>query len=438
MILKSNSTNVSLMQTHARRRLLSWLISIIMFSSCVLAARSAWRAGAARLLAKYASDELQNEAAQRAVELSPADPETHAARGVVRYNLKDMSGALAEFEWAAALRPRDYFLWLQLGRARDEAGDAAGAARALQEAIRLAPYYSEPRWQYGNVLYRQGRLDDAFTEMRRAAESNPTLDPAFIDLVWSTYKGDARAVENVVRPQTDAQRLTLARFFARKGQGDEALALFPATGEIPQDDRKALLGELRKAKQFRAAYEGGAGGRDAGAGGATDGVGVVTDPGFEGHINPSETGFGWRQEHALDGVRLSVDTQGPKSGSRALLIEWAGHANPAATVISQLVLVQPGARSRLSFAARTESVVTGGLPLLVVLDASAADERILAQSQTLPQGTSVWQEYEVAFTAAAQTQAVLISVRRQSCESQPCPMFGRVWLDDFSLRKLTD
>lgn len=431
------------MKTHALRRLLPPLASLILFSTCALAAWGALRAGAARLLAKYAGVSLLGGPAQRAVEMSPADPETHSARGVVLYSQKEMSGALEEFERAAALRPRDYFLWLQLGRARDEAGDAEGAISALQEAIRLAPFYSEPRWQYGNVLYRRGRLDDGFAEMRRAAESDPSLEPAFVDLAWGTYKGDALAVESVVRPRTDAQRLTLARFFAGKGKADEALTLFRAAGEIPKDDRKALLVELIKAKQFRAAYEVWARGRDAdargatdGTGGAADGVGVVTDPGFEGHVNTSEVGFGWRQEHALEGVRLSLDAQEPKSGSRALLIEWGGHANPAATVISQLVLVEPGARYRLSFAARTEGVVTGGLPLLVVADASADDERVLAQSQTLPQGTSVWHEYEVTFNAAAKTQAVLISVRRQSCEASPCPMFGRVWLDDFSLRKL--
>ncbi|MCA1816990.1 MAG: hypothetical protein LC746_11390, partial [Acidobacteria bacterium] len=62
--------------------------------------------------------------------------------------------------------------------------------------------------------------------------------------------------------------------------------------------------------------------------------------------------------------------------------------------------------------------------------------RVLAQSKTLPQGTTNWATYDVEFTAGAKAEAVLVAVRREGCDASPCPMFGRVWLDDFSLRKL--
>lgn len=387
--------------------------------------------GAARLLAKYAGGSLASEPARRAARMSPEDPETHSALGLVLYNTKE-SGALAEFERAAALRPRDYVLWLQLGRAREEAGDAEGALRALGEALRLAPFYSAPRWQFGNVLYRRGRLDEAFAELRRAAESNPTLYPALADLAWGTYRGDAREVERVVSPHGGAERLALARLFARKGRPDLALAQFREAGEIDADDRRSFLKELLRARQFTAAYEVWAGGRE----GARGGAGLFNEPGFEGRVNTSELGFGWRQERELEGVTLSIDAQSPGSGARSLLVEWGGQANPGVTVISQLVLVEPGARYHLSFRARTEGVKTGGPPVFVVADASAEDARVLAESKPLPRGTAAWQEYSVEFTTTPKTEAVLVSLRRQNCDANPCPMFGRVWLDDFSLRKL--
>lgn len=418
------------MKTNSRR-LLQTLISIALFASCALAASGAWRAGAARLLAKYAGGSLAPEPARRAVRMSPEDPETHSALGLVLYNTKE-AGALAEFERAAALRPRDYVLWLQLGRAREDAGDAEGALQALGEALRLAPFYSAPRWQYGNVLYRRGRLDEAFAEMRRAAESNPTLYPALADLAWGTYRGDAREVERVANPRGGAERLALARLFARKGSPDLALSQFRAAGEVDADDRRSFLKELLRARQFAAAYEVWAGGR----GDARGGAGVFTEPGFEGRVNISELGFGWRQEREFEGVTLSVDTQSPGSGARSLLVEWGGHSNPGVAVISQLVLVEPGARYRLVFHARTESVKTGGPPVVVVADASAEDARVLAESKPLPQGTNAWQEYGVEFATTPKTEAVLVSLRRQNCDANPCPMFGRVWLDDFSLRKL--
>lgn len=413
------------------RRLLQTLVSIVLFASCALAASGVWRAGAARLLAKYAGESLAAETARRAVGMSPEDPETHSSLGLVLYNTKE-AGALAEFERAASLRPLDYVLWLQLGRAREEAGDAEGTLLALREALRLAPFYSAPRWQYGNVLYRRGRLDEAFAEMRRAAESNPTLYPALADLAWGTYRGDASAVERVASPRNGAEQLALARLFARKGRPDLALSHFRAAGAVEEDDRRRFLKELLAARQFVAAYEVWAGARESVRGGA----GVFTEPGFEGRVNISELGFGWRQERAFEGVTLSIDTQSPNSGARSLLAEWGGHASPGVNVISQLVLVEPGARYRLSFHARTESVKTGGLPVVVVTDASAEDARVLAESKTLPQGTSAWQEYSAEFNTTAKTEAVLVSLRRQNCDTNPCPMFGRVWLDDFSLRKL--
>ena len=409
-----------------------------MLVSCVLAASAAWRAGAARLLAKYAGESLSADNARAAVRMSPSDAETHSSLGLTLYNLKDARGAVEEFSRSVSLRPRDYFLWVQLGRAREEAGDAEGSVRALLEAERLAPFYSEPRWQYGNVLYRRGRFDEAFAEMRRASESNPSLYPVFVDLAWGTYGGDTRAIERVASPRTDAERFALARLFARKGNADDALALFRTVNELDAGDRKTFLRELLNAKQFRAAYEVWAGGRESGGEGNTRGdagVGRFTEPGFEGRVNTFEAGFGWRQEREYEGVTLSLDTQTHNSGARSLLVEWGGHASPGVTIVSQLVLVEPGARYLLRFHARTENVKTGGPPLLVVTDASSAEARDLAQSHTLPQGTTGWQEYEAEFAAPPKTEAVLVGLRRQPCDSNPCPMFGRVWLDDFTLVK---
>jgi tetratricopeptide (TPR) repeat protein len=393
---------------------------------------SAWRAGVGRWRANNAARTLLKERAEEAVRVSPADPETRSALAAALYTSGDLGGTLGELERAASLRPRDYLLWLQLGRVRDEAGDTEGALRALREAVRLAPYYSEPRWQYGNVLYRAGRFDEAFRELRRAAESDPALFPALVDLAWGTDKGDARAVEEVVKPQTDAQRLSLARFFVKKGKITEALSLFRAAAGISREEQRNLLAELIKNKQFKAAYEV----WDAGRGGKSGGAASITDPGFEGSINLSEAGYGWRQERGLEGVKLSSETKGPRSGSRCLLIEWSGNSQPESTVISQLVLIEPNTRYRLSFFARTEEVVTGGPPVLVVTDASDNEAHALGQSKEFPRDTNGWQEYEAVFTTPATAEAVLISVRRQSCPADPCPTFGRVWLDDFTFSKL--
>jgi tetratricopeptide (TPR) repeat protein len=410
------------------------VVALTLSVSCLWGAVQLWRTGVGSLLARHARQSLLPEQADRAVDASPTDPETRLARAVVLYNLNDTRGALEEFERAAALRPRDYLLWLQLGRARDESGEREKALEALRESIRLAPFYAEPRWQHGNLLHRLGRYEEAFAELRNAARSDPALFPVLLDLAWGTYQGAPGSLEQAALPRTDAERLGLARFLLKKGRLDEATGLVRALGTLSDKDRGALVKEMLVAGQYGAAYETWARGREP-AGEAKTGVAQITDPGFEGRVNPHETGFGWRQERVLEGVILSVDAKVFRTGSRSLSIEWAGHAEPPAHAITQLVLVEPGTRYTLRFYARTEKLIAGGLPILVVSDGAGEGGPVLAQSKPLPPEAPEWQADEVSFTTANTTRAVSISLARLRCQAGPCPMFGRVWLDDFSLRK---
>ena len=408
-----------------------FLLAAIIIFSCSFAMRSAWRAATGRLLSRDASRNLQREQANRAVELSPEDPETHSSRALVYYHSNELKTTIEELERGVTLRPGDYLLWLQLGRARDEAGDVQGALHAMQEATALAPYYSDPRWQYGNVLYRAGQFDEAFRQLRRAAEAEPSLFPVLMDIAWGTYR-DAAAVERIVAPQTDTLRLSLARFFVKHGRTDEALSLVHASGDNAMEERKQVLMELLKARQFKAAYEVWHTGRD---GAAERGPDSIVNPGFEDPINLSDKGFAWWQEKHQETVTLALDTKTPRSGASCLFIEWHGDSVPESPIVSQFVVTQPATHYRLMFFARTENVVTAALPLITITDASGADARVLGRSQALPQGTTQWAEYEVVFDTLANTEAVLLSIQRQSCPQAPCPIFGAVWFDDFSLRK---
>lgn len=411
-----------------RRSLLRAIVSIPFFALCLFGAVTASRTGRGRFLANAANHPLLAAAADRAVGLSPADPETHSARALVLYQNENLREAIAELERAVLLRPQDYLLWLQLGRARDEARNTPAALLALAEAIKLAPFYGDPRWQYGNVLYRSGRVSEALPQLAQAAASDPSLAPVLTDLVWNTYPGDAAAVERILGPHTDAARISLARFFVRKGRITEALTLFRAAGDRSLDETRRLMTELIAAKQFRAAYE---------VWSATQapmsGAAQLNNGAFETPLELNAKGFGWRQEHALDSVTVSVDAKRPHSGSGALLMDWNGHASPGVPVLEQLVIINPRTRYRLSCFLRTEQIVTGGLPLIVISDAGS--QRLLAQSKPFPQGTSDWQEYQLDFETPPDGEAIRVIVQRQSCAADPCPMFGRVWLDDFALRR---
>src|SRR5260221_842101 len=186
-------------------------------------------------------------AVDRAVTLLPADAETHAARAEVLQRLDAYAQARDEFQRAAQLRPRDYYLWMLLGVTSDQSGDQEGALRALRQAVALAPSYARPRWQLGNVLLRMGQLDQAFVELRQAAQSNPSLWPNVDDLAWGAYGRDANIVSGVIRPETDIARMALALFFARHNQGAAAVDQFRAAQLKSDQATGKLVDELLKA-----------------------------------------------------------------------------------------------------------------------------------------------------------------------------------------------
>lgn len=413
-------------------RTLRTVIALAALLLCLCCLWAAARAGLARFFATYAAYSTQLDDADRAVRLSPSDPEAHLIRAAILKEEGRLDEAVREYERAAALRPRDYAVWLELGLARDEAEDQAGAILALTEAAHLAPDYAAPRWQLGNMLLRAGRTDDAFAEMRRAAASNPTFLPQLLDLAWTIYSGDVAAVEQAAQPQTAAARLALAHYAARHGKAADAARIFRSVGEATTtEDRRALVVELLAAKQFSVAYDvwSTAPGRSVQPSNFTDG-------GFEEQVTLNDPGFGWQVARDLRAVKISLDQTEPQTGRNSLRLDWSGDANQASPVISQTVLVEPSARYRLHFSVRTEELVSGGLPFIVVSDAASKDSGTLAQSAPFPAQTVSWQDESVDFTTAKDAQAVVISLQRQSCSSSPCPIFGRVWLDDFSLQKL--
>jgi Tfp pilus assembly protein PilF len=398
------------------------------------------RAGLTRTLTEYvlkanfidpANAPSTLPAANMVVSLSPSDPEAHHARGIALSNTEQFDEAIQELERATSLRPRHYLLWMKLGSAREQNGDQQGAVAAFSESVRLAPLYAQPRWELGNALFRMGRAGEAFEEMRRSAASDPTLLPLLIDLAWGAYGDDAQSVLNAINPQTNSARMALARSFAKRGNTSESIKLFRASGGASAAERRSLISELINSKRFAEAYKVWSSGQNNVE--SKSGTATINDPGFEGRISFNDPGFGWQPRPANQTLNVSLDTENPHGGAQALRLHWSGDSNPSTPALTQLILVEPNKRYQLGFWGRTHEIVTGGLPLVVVKDANSSDGRVLGQSSMLSQGTSGWQHYVVDFSTADQATAILIVLQRQNCSSGPCPIFGRLWLDEFSL-----
>ncbi len=389
-------------------------------------------AGFASLLSSYAARANRITPANAAVSFAPADPEAHYLRGAVLEANDNLSEAIAEYDEAASLRPDDYVLWLSLARARELDGDKPGAVAAARQAVPLARYYAQPHWQLGNILVRAGQRDEGFKELRLAGASNPTLLPGIIDLAWLLSNGDVSFVKQAIQPQTPEVYRALAEHFKQHGKVEDAIAMLGAAGSDAETlrARELYLSELISGKQFKAAY---ALWVEEHSANSSNGLGVIVDPGFEQESNLDHPGLGGRAENKSPSLLLSLDTSNPKEGHSCLQVEFNGDSDPSTPIIAQLVLVGERTHYQLHLAARTDKIITGGPPNLSICDVNT--NRALGESISFPLSTDGWRDYTLDFTTGDSTTTIQITIQRERCSKALCPIFGRLWLDAFSLQE---
>ena len=401
---------------------------------CLWTIRAAGTFAVSRLLVKFALVTRTLEIAQKATQLTPKDAQAHFAEAAVLSSFNRPAESVVALERAVALRPADYSLWLQLGLIRDQLGKTDAALAAFNEAVSLAPFYAQPRWLRGNFLLRTGQYDSAFKDLSQAAKSNPELLPGLIDLAWNLSKADPNLTEQWAEIKTDQRRIAFARFLARHGRPKDCIAQLRAVAVVSEDVRRQLTDELITNGAFEEAFEIRKFAQDDVTGNERS-TPEIYDGGFEAPLTFDAVGFQWHVPRTLKGVTLSLDSSQPQSGSKNLRIDFLGDSNPGSELVSQLILVEPSRRYQINFASRSEEVVTGGLPLVVVTD-DKGDRKRLGQSAPLDQGTGNWRLNTFEFTSGATTTAVTVSLQRQNCSTSPCPIFGSISLDSFSVAKL--
>ena len=396
---------------------------------CALALWQSARVGFARSEALQALKTNDVAAADKAVNGLPADPEVHAARGIVLQRTDEYAGARRELERAVQLRPRDYFLWMMLGVTRDLDGDPAGGLAALRQSEEVAPGYSKPRWLLGNLLLRTGAIDEAFQQLRFAEERNRALTPAVIDLAWGISRSDAARTVELVQPKSDDARMALAVFLAGHKQGAAAIDQFRLTTSPPRPLADQLIQRLVESKFYTEAFEVWTRSRCPACKPAS-----LINGDFEAEIEIGNQLFGWQIPANINGVTPSVDAAEHASGAKSLRFDFHGNTDAPAKLLSQFVVVEPGKRYAVSLHAMTRSFVSTAAPSVRVIDASE-DKSITLGQVAIPSEATGWRPYSIYFTTGANTRAVQLVVNRGDCRDNYCPAFGTLWLDSFSIEE---
>jgi len=404
------------------------LIAVAAIGCCIWGMAFSARVALSKIFITYAAKSGNLAAANEAVRLAAGDAESHLVRGELLKFSSLTNEALPELERAVTLRPRDYYLWMELGLTRDELDDGAGALAAFNKAVELAPFYGQPRWLRGNLLLRNGKFDDAFVDLRQAAKSNPALLPNVIDLAWGSAKHNASLAGQLAGISSDRERLLFAEFLANRGSAPDALIHFREVRTVPPEMRRRLVGQLIANGSYQEAFTIW---NNFDAGGSNPPE--IRDGGFEGPLRFDAAGFDWNISRAASAAKLALNVVQPHSGSKSLQLEFHGEPPVDKPLLSQLLFIDAPGRYRILFAARTQELVAGSRPLIVVSDARNKSRR-LGESAPLGQVTQGWQTFGFEFTTEPDTRAVMLSLEREPCSALACPIFGSLWLDSFSIQ----
>ena len=382
------------------------------------------------------SSQAENkDVAELAVSMASGDPQPHYALAVLNersFLPEDLPKSLAEFEKATSLSPSDYRLWLALGKAREQSGDAKGAELALARAIELAPNYAQTQWAYGNILLRQGKTEKAFVEIRKAVDQDPKFANPAATTVWQIFDGDIKKIRQTIG-NSNYVNAALATFLAQQKRFDEALNIW---NNLPENEKKTtfksdgenIYRQLLAAQQFSTAIR--IKSQIAQEGVEEFKVGVINNGGFESKVNTKDPSiFEWRIGTGLK-PQINIANNQIKSGKRSLLFTFNITKRSDFRIVSQTIAVEKG--KTYTFEAFYKSQLdTSETMKWEILDVT--NRNIIATVGSIERQVD-WTKLSAEFSTADNTEGITIQLVRDGCESVICPLKGKVWFDDFLLR----
>jgi len=392
----------------------------------------------ANTIAEYFHPENNRLAtAQLAVGLGPNDPLPHWRLGnLIQKEMPpdQINLVVSEYEKAVSLSPNDYRLWMDYGGALEQAGDFDRAQKALQQAIKLAPSYAQPRWYLGNLFLRTDRYSDGFVELQKASQADERFQPQLFNLAWQLNKDDFNALQSAVG-STPGMRAAFATYLVKRGRFDDGLRLWNSL-TLPEKKESIaaaspIISDLISAYRYHDAM---AIWNEIAPGPAyVASDGHLIDRGFEDNLSHGPGAvFGW-QVQSNSQVQIGIDAAKGHSGSRSLRLYFQVRSHIDTINVSQLVPVKSNTEYEFECYVKTERLESAETPLIVI--ANAADDAVLASSNAAPSGNSDWQRVALSFRTGDKTEAIKVKMLRNSCPNSPvCPIFGTVWYDDFDLR----
>ena len=365
--------------------------------------------------------------------LAPDNAMVHlASAGILEASFlpEDLSKALKEYETAVTLSSYDYRLWLELARAYDRFGEYEKSELAFKKSLTLAPNYSVVQWSFGNFLLRRGRTEEAFVLIRNAAKGDRTLIETAAALSWDLFDGDVSRIAEYFG-DTPNLRAGLAVHLTFLKRFDEAIKIWKS---IPAKSRHELevadgtiVSRLMAAHQYRKAVEILKLRKES----VLPRIGFISNSGFEEEISvDSGNVFEWMIGDS-SGIHIGFDDTDARTGKRSLLIVFDTDGRTFRE-LSQVVVVDSMKTYRLSVSQKSDFRTSASMKWIVQ---NPMTGEVLSSTPVVAMA-SEWNDVYVDFIVPDGLEGVVIKLVRDGCNTQICPIYGKVWFDDVAVSRL--
>ena len=150
------------------------LIGRVILALMVLAA--GWRVAHQLIAFEIARLYQAIEPLKQAVQLDSEGPDAHYLLGVIYANdpaQQDLELAQHHLNRATTLNPYNWWYWMELGEVYEISGMRVEAEKSYAKAVEINPEAADYRWRFANFYLRNGELQKAIPEFRRALELEP-------------------------------------------------------------------------------------------------------------------------------------------------------------------------------------------------------------------------------------------------------------------------
>jgi len=388
-------------------------------------------------LAAHYSGLQTREDYERATRLEPRDFRNWLLLGRYwQYNLEetDTARALRAYNVALSLNARSAELWSDVGTAYETEGNVAAARDAFLHAKSAYLLSAEISWRYANFLLRQGDLDAAFLEMRRAVETEPKRGAEALSRALIAEPNIDLVLDRVLPPRIDAYT---GAIFDQVSEGHTANAvrvwnrLAALHPKLPLETYTyylvtALLREKQVSEAQRVWKQAADLAGYANLPGPADSL--LWDGGFESGIFGS--GFAWTLPGGVP-VQISFDTREKHSGNRSLRLLFNGRYNLGLNGPCAEVAVQPSTAYHFSAWLRTQSITTEQ-GIRFQLRSMGTQENSTVVTSDL-RGTQPWTNIETSWTSGRNAQEMQVCVARLPSQEFDDKIQGIAWVDDVAL-----